>query len=654
MTSFKRDLPEQSPQANSRLAGWLANIRVGWKLALIISVLVLGILGIFASAFAGLRELSNQINVMYGGTLLPITSLDRADIALGNIEIELAALQNPTLTQAEKVEIFRNLEIAESLFNSIFQRYQLSSLNAAFTQTLISEERLELQQEELSSYSNVKLYYESYTGLRNKLQNSLQAEKLDFRVLSSSQAAIGATRGYLRNITDLNREFADFSNNAAQAAYNQALLVMVVTLVVSALIGLVLAWIVVRSITSRLGFLTQVAHSLQNGDLEYRAQIGVGGNDEIAELAVAFDSMAEQLAQTLGGLEQRVTERTAELQGKTKELEQRSVQLQAVSDISRAMASIQTIHELLPRIVNSISERLGYYHAGIYLLNEAGDYVILNAASSDGGQLLLKNQHRLPVKPDSLVGFAASRGKARVVRDVSQDAAYLALPELPETKSEAVIPLMAGTQLIGVLDVQSLQPGAFSEQDVNVLNTLASQIAISIQNARSFGETRQALAQAEKIYQQFVQLGWNRISQETPNLGYKFSQEGITALSLADEPFKVESTAANLSIPIKLRGQTIGTMRVRSTELAHEWDPDEMAMIQATAERSALALETARLLEDSQRRASRERAIGEISSKISEKSDIDAILRSTAEELGKKLGDAEITVEISEITEKQA
>lgn len=360
-----------------------------------------------------------------------------------------------------------------------------------------------------------------------------------------------------------------------------------------------------------------------------------------------------ELLQLQTSLEERVAARTQELQETSAQLVKRAEELEAVAEISRALASIQNIDELLPAIVNSINERLGYYHAGIYLLNEARDYVVLNAASSAGGQLLLKNQHRLRVEPDSLVGFAASRGKARVVRGVELDATFRAVPELPETKSEAALPLMAGTQLIGVLDVQSTQPDAFSDPDINILNTLGSQIAISIQNARSFDETHRALAEAENIYQQFVQQGWKRISREQPNLGYKFSQAGLTPLKVRGESLKLESTASTtsqedqanlLSVPIKLRGQTIGMMRVRPTKLSRKWDEGEMAMIQATVERAALALETARLLEDSQHRAAKERLIGEISSKISASVDLDNILQTAAKELGLAISDSEVVV----------
>jgi GAF domain-containing protein len=269
---------------------------------------------------------------------------------------------------------------------------------------------------------------------------------------------------------------------------------------------------------------------------------------------------------------------------------------------------------------------------------------------------MLENQQKLRVEPSSLIGFAASRGQSRVASDVAQDTTYLAVPELPDTKSEAVIPLQTGTQIIGVLDVQSTQPNAFSEREVNILNTLANQVAISIQNARSFGETRQALAESERIYQQFVQQGWGRILKVKPILGYKYSQDGLIALEAVSRVKPVSSDAESakadqkdqsttLSIPINLRGQTIGTMRVRSTRPLREWDQDELAMVQATAERAALALENARLLEDSQRRATKERVISDIAAKITGSISMDNILKTAVEELGQVIPSAEVVIQ---------
>ena len=434
---------------------------------------------------------------------------------------------------------------------------------------------------------------------------------------------------------------------------------------IEALLLLIVTFLTVRQVVHPIEMITNAAMAITAGDLN--RVVPVKSNDEIGGLANAFNIMTVRLGLALENLEQRVKDRTADLETSNALTRKNAQELEAVSDISRLVTSVQDIDQLLPIIAHSISERFSFYHTGIFLLNESKDLVVLSAASSEGGQRMLKRKHSLKVEPNSLVGYVASRGQARIAQNVGQDAAFLTNPDLPDTKSEIALPLRTGTQLIGVLDVQSIQPNAFSEQDVVILNTLANQVAISIQNARSFSEMQRALTESENIYQQFILQGWKQIIKETPVLGYKYSQYGLTPIDSLSEVQKTESVSPGLavanqddhstilSIPIKLREQIIGNISIHQTNLSsRELDEDELSIIQATVERAALALENARLLEDSQRRASRERAIGEISSKISEKSDIDAILRSTVEELGKKLRDAEITVEINETaTEEQ-
>lgn len=410
-------------------------------------------------------------------------------------------------------------------------------------------------------------------------------------------------------------------------------------------------------VTRPLHQMTKLTGQFAGGD--YSARINLKSQDEMNILADAFNGMTAQLSQILEGLEQRVKERTIDLEASKSVAEKHAKDLEAVADISRSMASIQDLDHLLPVIADSISEHMGFYHTGIYLLNENGEFLTMRAASGEAGKRMLSRQESLPAESSSLVGFVASRKQIRIAQDVERDATYLADPDLPDTRSEVGLPLITGSQIIGVLDVQSTKANAFSDQDVNVLTTLANQIAVSVQNARSFDETRRALAESEKIYQQFIQQGWGRIVKESSVLGYKYSNYGLTALETTgakseSHTAKIEQTAPQdddqpviLSVPITLRDQAIGAISIRPSDMSsRELSEDELAIIQATVERAALALENARLLEDSQRRATRERAIGEISARLSEKSEIETVLRTTAEELGKKLRDAEITVEI--------
>ncbi len=409
-----------------------------------------------------------------------------------------------------------------------------------------------------------------------------------------------------------------------------------------------------RLVTNPLHEMTTLTSRVAEGDLSGRVELT--SRDEMNVLASAFNSMTAQLSQTLEGLEQSVKDRTNDLEISKTVAEKHTLSLEAVAEISHSMASVQEIDELLPTIAILISERYSFYHTGIYLIDEAQEYAVLSATSSEAGQRLLEAHHKLRVEPTSLVGYAASRGQIHVATDVKLDATYLALADLPDTRSEVVLPLIAGQRIIGVLDVQSEHPDAFSERDVNILNTLANLAAVSIQNARSFSETRRALAESERIYQQFVEQGWGRIIKKNPVVGYKYSEEGLDTITAASktEPVSAKKKSSGgskkeqtdfLSVPIKIREQVIGTMRIRSTKPAREWDPDELAMVQATADRAALALENARLLEDSQRRATKERVISDISAKITASISMDNILKTAVEELGQAIPSAEVFVQ---------
>ena len=345
-------------------------------------------------------------------------------------------------------------------------------------------------------------------------------------------------------------------------------------------------------------------------------------------------------------LEARVERRTAELQESAAQLAQRAAQLEGVSDISSSITAVREIEKLLPMVTERISQRFGFYHTGIFTLSESREYAILSAASSAGGLRMMERKHQLRVGPGSLVGFVANRGIPRIALDVEQDAVHSVNPDLPETRSEIALPLLAGTNLIGVLDVQSTQPGAFSEQDVNILTTLANQVAAAMQNARLYGETREALGEAEKIYRQFVQQGWKQqIASTAITHGYRFSQTGVEQVELTSAGSPGEGTEHGYIVPIRVRDQIIGTLNIKSTESSREWDADELALIQAAADRAALALENARLLDESQRRASKERVIGEISSKISAAANTENILRTAVAELGSIVPDTEITIQ---------
>ncbi len=360
----------------------------------------------------------------------------------------------------------------------------------------------------------------------------------------------------------------------------------------------------------------------------------------------------KQLSTLRTDLEQRVEERTSELM-------KRAAQLEAVSSVARAMASIQDIDALLPTITKLIGQQFGFYHVGIFLLDEKRQNAILRASNSEGGLQMLNRQHSLPLDSHSIVGYSVSRGEPRIAVDVGVDSVYFNNPDLPETRSEMALPLRVAGRIIGSVDVQSKQTNAFSEEDINVLTTLADQVAIAIENARLFGEAKSALAESTALFEKYSQLEWSTFARQVKQTGFVFDGKQVMPL---DNGFKRETTrivaqtgslslekeSDSIGIPIKLRGRTIGVLDVRSKKGARQWKQDEISILEAAAERAALALENARLVQSAQRRAARERAIGDISAKIGSVSNLESILQTAVEELGRRIGGAtEVALEIN-------
>jgi GAF domain-containing protein len=351
-------------------------------------------------------------------------------------------------------------------------------------------------------------------------------------------------------------------------------------------------------------------------------------------------------------LEEHVKERTAAL-------EKRATQMQIVSSVARTIASVQDLNTLLPNITNLVSDQFGYYHVGIFLLDEHNEFALLRAANSEGGAAMLNRQHKLKLDTNSIVGYVASRGEPRVAVDVGADSVYFNNPDLPATRSEMALPLRVSNRVIGVLDVQSTKSNAFAEGDIATLTTLADQVAIAIENARLFSEARESLNESEETFTRYVKHEWENFANQAKNTGYIFDGNRTAPLDKKDKREKVKSLAqtgrlslekesTEITIPIRFRGQTIGILDVKSKRGNRQWTQDEITLLEAAAERTAFALENARLVESSQRRASRERAIGEISAKIGSVSELDAIMQTAVEELGRKIGSAaEVTLELS-------
>jgi GAF domain-containing protein len=347
-------------------------------------------------------------------------------------------------------------------------------------------------------------------------------------------------------------------------------------------------------------------------------------------------------------LEQSVNERTADLVIANQRNEHRTAQFEAIAYISRVISSIQTLNELLPQITRTISEQFDFYHVGIFLLDTRRQYVVLVAANSEGGKKMVERNHSLLVGESGIVGFAINRGQPRVIYNTGQDSVYFNNPDLPDILSEIALPLRIGTETFGVLDIQSEKIDAFAQEDINILSTLADQVSVAIQNARSYQQTREALAQAEASSVQLGEQQWKQFLIHQDVKGFSFDGIDTTQVAQSDK-----QRPHSLAIPLTLRGARIGSIKLSASSPDRNWTDDEIAMVQAAADRTSLALESARLLKEAQKRAAKERVIGEISAKIGGSSNLESLLQIAIQELGNTLPETDIAIQFKENQETE-
>jgi GAF domain-containing protein len=359
-------------------------------------------------------------------------------------------------------------------------------------------------------------------------------------------------------------------------------------------------------------------------------------------------------------LEERVVERT-------RELEKQTDRLQLATRIARDAASAADLEKLLDRSTTLILDRFNLYHTAIYLIDQKREYLVLIASPTEAGKQMMADNHRISVNDLNTISQVVATGEPRIAQDTGREVMRFKYPLLPNTLSEMAIPLKVENKTIGVLDVQSDRPQAFSENDIATMQHLADQLAIGIERARLLEQVEENLKELQQAYGRSTHESWKSLAESKllGNLGYRFDNVRIQPIQSTPELGAEAIRSGNsiirreggdqqadetlAAIPIKLRGQTIGAVTVR---LKEGYRPTTISTIEQAVERLSASLESARLFEEARARADREQAISQVTSAISSTSEFDSILRTTIEEIGKTLGDSEIGITILEEIEQ--
>jgi signal transduction histidine kinase/FlaG/FlaF family flagellin (archaellin) len=389
----------------------------------------------------------------------------------------------------------------------------------------------------------------------------------------------------------------DINQGIAQSNRN-TLIVSGVILILAVILGFLISNTIVKSVQQ----LVKTARQIGAGDFTVRAAIDT--QDEIGDLANSFNQMTDQLQATFARVEEQHQQRVQELK--------------ISAALSHKVTTILTLEEL-KGVIDDIQATFDLYHAHFYLVeSETGDLIMMEG-SGEVGQQLKEKEHRLGVG-QGIVGTVAATNRYFLSNNVNETPNFVRNPLLPKTNSELAVPLRRADQVLGVLDVQSEQIDRFSPEDVFLIQSIADQAAVAIENARLLTETQQALKQVERLNHRLTGESWQQFNQEITTSGYRFvggtkakinpdatswlphMKEAAAQKQLVKHthPGNGDRSKAELAVPLILRGEVIGVLGVKREE-SPGWAEEEVAAVEAVANQVALALENARLSKEQEK-----------------------------------------------------
>lgn len=499
--------------------------------------------------------------------------------------------------------------------------------NDVFSSAL--NEKLDLYKSNFDAYSNEVLsLIQVDSSEKALLLNTLFSETLKSQVDFYNNASSALERGIQNRIN----------------SYSLSIELYIIVSILSILAAFTLGNQLLRSIVIPIQKTIEASESFAAGEFQTRVQYAT--DDEAGLISRAFNKLAEEIESK---------QKSFQLRGN--DLENKTSKLETIAKVSREITSFRDLASLLTAATNLIYENFGYYHVGIFLLDERKEFAVLAASNSEGGKRMLERGHLLKVGETGIVGFVSQSLEARIALDVGKDAVFFNNPDLPETRSELALPLVVNTQILGVLDVQSTHPEAFDQEDLKTLYILADQLAIAIQNANLFSEAEKALESTRATYGQLSREAWNRILRSQARVGFLATPPSTVQIqSEALEPNIAkaietgdlihDADGLTISVPVKIRGQIIGAIRLKKSDIAEAWTQDETNLAIALSDQLSGALESARLYRESQQRAYRESLVSDISARINASATRDLIIRETVQELGQSLLNTSVTFQL--------
>ncbi len=332
----------------------------------------------------------------------------------------------------------------------------------------------------------------------------------------------------------------------------------------------------------------------------------------------------EETERKTARLEQEIVEAT-------ENAERRLIQIRTAADIARSISSLKDPTTILQQVVDQIQLRFSLYYVGVFLVDESQN-AVLKAGTGQAGQKMIAAGHQLQVGGTSMIGWCIANRQPRIALDVGKEPVRFNNPALPETRSELALPILSRGESLGALTIQSTEPGAFDENDIRVLQGITDSLAIALENAILFEKTQQSLEEIRSLNQAYLRQGWTDAAAFHGEIQYTFENKNIN-----------NENAANLiQVPMILRDQVIGQISLE-TDIPN-LSPEDLEFVEAVTTQTAIALENARLIDETQRKAFQEETVSHLSAEFSRGVNIEEIITNAVKELSRLPAVSEVSI----------
>ncbi len=401
-----------------------------------------------------------------------------------------------------------------------------------------------------------------------------------------------------------------------------------------------------QMITPPLNNLRDAIQAVVDGDYTHDV-MARDRHDEIGQLSAAFVDMRSHVRGLIDDLESRIASRTRDIS--------------ATQEVGRFAASQRNLQTLMEQVVELIVEKFpDIYHAQIFLLDDDREYAMLRASTGEPGKIMLARGHKLMLGSVSVIGQVTGQGEVVVARDTGTSQVHQRNELLPLTRAELAIPLKVGNVTIGALDVQSRIRDAFGKDEIAILQTMADQVAVAIENARLYQESVRRLDEIERINRNSTLQAWQeylhsqRERELSSHAGINSGNDLSTIRKQAIEQNRIivgtvtPNQTIPIAVPVQLRGQILGAVEWEIP--ASDLNENKLQLAQELANRLAASLDNARLFQESQRAAERERVVNNIAARLTPQTEIADILQTAVREVGQALRAPQVSIRLHRTT----